>query len=231
MERVNTILQNDKIGAIAIASLAIVASLAFVLMGPMEFFLFTLGAIILTLVLIKPFYGLCFLVFSIPYAGILQIAPKLTANKIFAVWVLISFIVGLLVRKETIDILSSKSLKFYMIFHIWLLFMFPFGTINIDSLRAIFSRMFLFGLVFLIASIPKTYQDFKVICLISSAGAAFLGIYVATFGMGAMVGEYGTRLSAGTNENVLSCLGSGSTAFLLCTSECFLEDEGTYCSF
>jgi O-antigen ligase len=200
----------DNLGNLITLSLAIVTALSFALLGPADFLLVALAAFVLILVLLKPLYGLCFLAFSIPYAGILQLAPKLTANKLFALWVLAAFVFGAMIKKERIEIFSSSTIKYYVAFHLWLLVIFPFGFINVDNIRGIISKFFLLGLVFLIAAMPRDFKQFKVVCIVTAAGSAFLGMYTAFFGMGSLVGEYGTRLAVGTNENVLAhALGVG----------------------
>ncbi|MEZ4599307.1 MAG: O-antigen ligase family protein [Syntrophotaleaceae bacterium] len=189
---------------------AALAAMVFSFLGPVNFLLLSSGIAVMTAVLLKPFYGLCFLAVSIPYAGILQIAPKLTANKAFAVWVVLSFLLGLLVRKENLKLFSSFTLRFYIVLHVYLFVSFPFRTVTQENLESLFSKIFLLGLVFLIAAIPVNFREFRIICLVSAAGSALLGIYIALFGMEKVVGEYGTRLAAGTNENVLAhALGVG----------------------
>lgn len=209
MEKLNSLF-TQKYSVIAISSLIVVTALSFSLLGPKDFFLMSTGVTILILVLMKPFYGLSLLAFSIPFAGILQVGPQLTANKIFALWVLISFILGSLVKNERINVLSSTTMNSYLLFHVLILAVLAFGFVFSESLQGLFSQFFLLGLVVLVAVIPQNFQQFKVVCLATAAGSCLLGLYTAFFGMGSLVGRYGTRLAAGTNENVLAhALGIG----------------------
>lgn len=211
MDKINNLIGQKRYYLnIAIASLVVLIALLFSLLGPKDFFLFLLGAATLILILIKPFYGLGLLAFSIPFAGVMQVGPQMTANKIFALWVLISFVMGSLVKNERLDILSSNTIKIYLLFHVWILFLLAFGSVFIESIHSLFSQFFLLGLVLLVAAIPQNFKQFKVVCLATTAGSCLLGMYTAIFGMGSLVGKYGTRLAVGTNENVLAhALGVG----------------------
>jgi O-antigen ligase len=194
----------ENFGNVANFTIAFLSAIIFCLLGPIDFLFLSLALAILTVVLFKPFYGLCFLSVSIPYAGLLQIAPSFTVNKVFAFWVLLAFLLGILIKKENLGFFSSNTLKLYFVFLVYQIFTFPFHGITPDSIEALFSKTFLVGLIYLIAVIPQNYKEFKIFCVVSAAGSAFLGMYIALFGMGQMVGEYGTRLAVGTNENVLS---------------------------
>lgn len=194
----------------AISTFAIISGLSIAFLKYKALLIIGSGIALLIIVLFKPFYGLCFLTFSIPYAGVLQIAPKLTGNKLFAIWVLVSILIKKLAKKELIDIFIPDGLVVYFIFYFWSLLTFPFTYITDDSITALLSKGFLLGFVFLVTAMIQDYRQFNIICIVTAAGASFLGIYICFFGMGTLVGEYGTRLAAGTNENVLAhALGVG----------------------
>ena len=202
----------DKINTtnIVIAMFVVFVSLSFTILGPVNFFLFFSASTILVIVFVKPLYGLSILAFSIPFAGIMQIGEQMTANKVFALYVMISFFVGALVKNKKLDIFSSNAIKIYVLFYVWLLIVFLLGSVFVETIKGFLSQFFLLGLVILTAAMPKNYQEFKIICISTAVGSCSLGMYTAMFGMGSLVGQYGTRLAAGTNENVLAhALGVG----------------------
>jgi|GEM_PF-3685899 len=156
----------------------------------------------------SPFYGLCLLLFSIPFSGILQVNRDTiffdTANKMLAYIVALAFFFYLIRNKRTKKIEVSKSLIWFSLFSFWCIVSLLWTFDKTESLNAIFGRINLLGMAFLVALIPEGFKQFKTLCLWTTAGAGFLGTYVAFFKIENLAGDYGQRLAVGTNENVLA---------------------------
>lgn len=156
----------------------------------------------------SPFFGLCVLIFSLPFSGVLQFIPGgmflNTANKMLAYLVVIAFMVHVFINNKTQSIEFSKSIQAFFWFSLWCSISLFWTYDQTESIKAFLVRLNVLGLAFLVSSIPNGFKQFKTLCLCATAGAASLGIYVAFSGIETLAGEYGKRLAAGTNANVLA---------------------------
>lgn len=161
--------------------------------------------VVVALCFYNPIYGLFFLVVSLPYSGLLILQNGAsTANKIFAILVSISFVLHYLKDKIRILFHTSYTLITYIILAFFNCMYFFLAKNPDDAMKFLKVNVSLVGLVFLVSYIPKDIQQMRFICAGSALGSSFLGLYIAFFGFGNLVGTQGTRLSAGTNENVLA---------------------------
>lgn len=156
----------------------------------------------------SPFFGLCVLLFSLPFSGVLQLIPGgtflTTVNKMLAYLVVFAFMIHVFINNKTQAIKISNSLQAFFWFSLWCSFSLFWTYDQTESIKSFLVRLNVLGLAFLVSSIPNGFRQFKTLCLCASAGAASLGIYVAFSGVETLAGEYGKRLAAGTNANVLA---------------------------
>jgi O-antigen ligase len=189
----------------------IIASL-FVLAGNLKMGIIMAALPLVLAILISPFVGICLLAFTLPLAGLLQIIPGLfTGSKALAILVVLSYLPRLLFV-DLRRVFVSRSLQWYVLASLWGVFTLLYSQAILPGLIVTGINLQIVGMGFLIAAIPKNFNQLRYIALSALAGAAFLGIYIAIFGMSGLTAEHveSGRLAGGQNENQLAhalCIG------------------------
>lgn len=164
-----------------------------------------IAASILVLILINPFLGVSVLAFSIPFAGMMKIIPGVvTANKLLGGVVVCSLVFYMATNRRLMNFEISRVIPVFFIFVLISLPTVLWSSNQYEGLEYFSTKLFTFGLILMISLALRTERQLKVFCAFACGGAALLGMYVAVFGMGNLVGKYGERLAGGSNENVLA---------------------------
>lgn len=180
----------------------------FLTAGILNFFIFIAGVAFVTFIFKTPFWGLCLLLFSLPFSGMLQFAGEgvflTTANKLLGYLLLAAFAFKFIHSDDLGKISFSGSMIGFFLFSLWCLISLFWADDKSEIVKTVLFRFNLVGLAFLVSEIPKSLKRFKTLCFCATAGAASLGIYVVVMGLESLAGEYGYRLAASTNENTLA---------------------------
>jgi O-antigen ligase len=163
------------------------------------------GSAFVAFILFSPVAGLCLLAFVGPFAGLMKIVPGVvTGNKLLGGLVAVSLFVHLaLNRRNNFPTISIIILLYFLLVFLHLPILL-WSSDPLDGLLSIGARFSVIGLAFLVAFIIRNPAQMKIFCGCATSGAALMGLYIIVFGMESLAGEYGKRLAAGTNENVLS---------------------------
>ena len=142
----------------------------------------------------------------------MQVIPGLfTGSKALAILVMLSFLPRVFSRGLG-GLFASISLRWYVFIPLWSLFGIALARYQLSAALSVGIYIQIVGLGFLVAVIPRNYFQLRYVCLSALAGAAFLGLYIAVFGMSGLTAEHVSsgRLAGGQNENQLAhalCIG------------------------
>jgi O-antigen ligase len=179
-----------------------------IIFGAFKLVMLLSGLLFLFLLFKSPFFGLCILLFSLPFSGILQLVPGgmffNTINKMLAYVIVLAFMFNIIKHNKLQKIKFSNSIQWFFVFSLWCLVSLLWTYDQTESIKSLLVRLNILGFAFLVSVIPNGLKQFKTLCLCATAGAASLGIYVSVLGLDSLAGEYGKRLAAGTNANVLA---------------------------